>query len=850
ALTLPDAIAVVTLRAQALRQLAGTGTMASFPLPADALTELPDGVHLAAVNGPATTILAGDTTTLTTLVESHQQRGIRARLISVDYASHTPAVEALRETILTDLTERARIQPTTPTIPFYSTHTGGLLPEDRPLDATYWIDNLRHPVHFHETALKLLDDGHHTVIETSPHPVLAAALNDTLTAHPSDTHHHPTLTRHHDTTARLLTTLTTLHTHHHTIDLSQHLPTTPLQDTDLPTYPFQHQPYWLHTPTQLTNANDLGLNTTEHPLLSTATHLADSNSTVLSGRIGLKTHPWLADHAVAGTVLLPGTALVDLALHAGDHTSTTHLEELTLHTPLILDDTTTRDLQITTTPNADSWHITIHSRPHTDERDSSDSEWTCHATGTLTTTDEPTQPLTQWPPTGATRVEISDLYEHLAEAGYEYGPTFQGVTAVWTQPNGTLHAEVTLPEDTDPTGHTIHPALLDAALHPLATTNGTQSDVRLPFAWTGVTIHATGATHLRVTLTTTENDITVRAWDPTGAPVATVNTLATRPIDPTTLHKTPDTNTRNSLFHLTWKPVEASGEGVDEDEFDIYTAPVDLDDQNPAAAHAATEALLTHLQQWLSTNEDTERRLVILTQKAVATSPAEDIHLAHAPLWGLARSAQNENPDRIHLIDTDDPTDTSRITQALITREPQLAYRRGEFLVPRLARSEGDSALDLPAETWKLAAGAAGTIEAVTYEATPEWDAPLAEGQVRVDVRAIGLNFRDTLIALGMYPGDAPLGSEGAGIVTEVADDVSNVTVGDRVMGVFIHGVGAQTVTDHRLITTIPDDWSFTTAAGVPVAFLTAYYALYDLADLQPGETLLIHAATGGVGSA
>ncbi|MFJ6662273.1 beta-ketoacyl synthase N-terminal-like domain-containing protein, partial [Streptomyces sp. NPDC091377] len=692
ALTLPDAIAVVTLRAQALRRLAGTGTMASFPLPADALTELPDGVHLAAVNGPATTILAGDTTTLTALVESHQQRGVRARLISVDYASHTPAVEALRETILTDLTERARIQPTTPTIPFYSTHTGGLLPEDRPLDATYWIDNLRHPVHFHETALKLLDDGHHTVIETSPHPVLAAALTDTLGTHPADAHHHPTLTRHHDTTARLLTTLTTLHTHHHTIDLSQHLPTTPLQDTDLPTYPFQHQPYWLHTPTQLTNANDLGLNTTEHPLLSTATQLADSNSTVLSGRVGLKTHPWLADHAVAGTVLLPGTALVDLALHAGDHTSgATHLEELTLHTPFVLDDSTSSDLQVTTTPDtdadADTWRVTIHSRPHTHERDGSDSEWTCHATGTLTTTEEHAQPLTQWPPTGAQPVDASTLYDQLATNGYEYGPTFQGVTAVWTRNDGTLHAEVTLPEDTDPTGHTIHPALLDAALHPLATTNSsTHSDVRLPFAWTGVTIHATGATHLRVTLTTTDNDITVRAWDPTGTPVATVNTLATRPIDPTTLHKTPDTNTRNSLFHLTWKPAEPGTQPVDLAEVDVYQPDIYPED-DPQAAHTATETLLQHLQQWLSTNDDTNRRLIILTQGAVATSPTEDIHLAHAPLWGLTRTAQNEHPNRIHLIDTDNPTDTSYLTNALATGEPQLAHRQGQLLNPRLTRS-------------------------------------------------------------------------------------------------------------------------------------------------------------------
>nr|WP_237330473.1 type I polyketide synthase [Streptomyces sp. BA2] len=850
ALSLPDAIAVVTLRSQALTQLAGTGTMASFPLPAEELTDLPDGVHLAAVNGPASTVLAGETTALTELVETYQQRGVRARLIPVDYASHTPAVEALRETILTDLTHRAHIQPVAPTIPFYSTHTGALLSDDQLLDATYWVDNLRHPVHFHDTALKLLDDGHHTLIESSPHPVLAAALTDTLSAHPANAHHYPTLTRHHDTTTRLLTTLTTLHTHHHDINLSRHLPSKPLQDLDLPAYPFQHQPYWLQAPTQLTDATDLGLTTTDHPLLSTATQLADTHTTVLSGRIGLKTHPWLADHAVSGTVLLPGTALVDLALHAGDHTGATHLDELTLHTPLTLDDTTSRDLQVTTTPQANGWQVTIHSRPHTHESDGTDSEWTCHATGTLTTTQEPAEPLTQWPPANATPVEISNLYEQLAEAGYEYGPTFQGVTSVWSQPDGTLHAEINLPEEADPSGHTVHPALLDATLHPLATQTTSTGETRLPFAWTGVTVHATDATHLRVTLTTTGNDITIQAWDPTGAPVATINTLTTRPIDPTTLHKNTDTGTRNSLFHLTWKPAEAGTIDVDPNEVDIYLPKRDGDSHDPTAAHTATEALLAHLQSWLATNDATNRRLVILTQHAVATHPAEDIHLAHAPLWGLVRAAQSENPGRIHLIDTDDPADTSYLADALATGEPQIAVRHGQFLVARLERAEGNGVLDLPEESWKLSAGSTGTIEAVTCRPAPEWDAPLASGQVRVDVRAIGLNFRDTLIALGMYPGDAPLGSEGAGVVTEIADDVTTVSVGDHVMGVFPAGAGARSVTDHRLVTSMPEGWSFTTAAGVPVAFLTAYYALYDLADLQPGETLLLHAATGGVGSA
>ncbi|MGW0338131.1 polyketide synthase dehydratase domain-containing protein, partial [Streptomyces sp. NPDC003011] len=616
-----------------------------------------------------------------------------------------------------------------------------------------------------------------------------------------------------------LATLTTLHTHHHTINLTPHLPQReePSEHLDLPTYPFQHQPYWLQAPAQLTDATDLGLASSPHPLLAATVQLAGAGgiataaessgaSTVFTGRVGLSTHPWLADHAVAGTVLLPGTALVDLALHAGDHTGAHHLDELTLHTPLILDDTSSRDLQVTTTPETNGWRIVIHSRPHINDPDNDTEPWTCHATGTLTTAEQSAQPLTQWPPANATPVDTADLYTQLADHGYDYGPAFQGVTSMWEQADGTLHAEITLPDSADPAGHTIHPALLDAALHPLALTTQTTdtSETRLPFAWTGVTLHATNATHLRVTLTTTDNDISIQAWDPTGTPVATITTLTTRPIDPIALVTGTGSDTRNSLFHMTWKPTEAITGEVDLDEVDVYIPGIGEDSEGPAAAHAAIEALLTHLQSWLAANETTDRSLVVLTQHAVATSPAEDINLTQAPLWGLVRTAQNENPGRIHLLDTDDPADTSHLAAVIATDEPQLAVRHGQFLAPRLVRSTDrvDGQLTIPADpNWRLDKTAPGTLDNLALLPNPDLPEELAPGQVRIDVRAIGLNFRDVLITLGMYPGDALLASEGAGIVTEIADDVTNVRPGDRVMGMFPHGAGAQTVTDHRLIT-------------------------------------------------
>ncbi|AUH45287.1 beta-ketoacyl synthase [Streptomyces sp. CMB-StM0423] len=751
ALTLPDAIAVVALRAQAITRLAGTGTMASLPLPQDELRELPDDVYVAAINGPHTTILAGETQPLTDLVHTYQERQIRARLIPVDYASHTPHVENLRETIITDLAERAAIQPVAPTIPFYSTHTGTLLAPDQLLDAEYWFNNLRHPVHFHTTLEQLLDDGHYTLIESSPHPVMTAALADTFEQHPTPARHHATLIRNNGTKTRFLAALANLHTHHHPIDLSPLLPGA--EDSaellpELPTYPFQRDSYWIQNSAQLTSAGDLGQISSAHALLSAAVQLADTggadetgaSTMVFTGRASLSTHPWLADHAVTGTVLLPGTALVDLALHTGDHTGATHLEELTLQAPLLLDETGTRDLQVTASPEVGGedgdpgrWQVTIHSRPHSDEAEP--ESWTCHATGTLTPEPaEAPQQLTQWPPAGAERLDIADLYARMAAAGYEYGPAFQGVTAAWSHPDGTLHADISLAEDADTAGHTIHPALLDATLHPLATRNlgeeGAEAQVlRLPFAWSGVSVHATGATRLRATLVPTGehgHDLALRAWDPTGAPVATIAALNTRPVDATALTSGAQAGaaTRNSLFHLTWGPTPADpAEQVALDQVDVYVAAPAAEDI-PAAAHVATEALLTHVQSWLADNDETDRQLVVLTHRAVATDPAEDVHLAHAPLWGLVRTAQNEQPDRIHLIDTEttgiEPgtraADVPHLTDALATGEPQLALRKGQLLTPRLTRSTATDgeARPLDPEGTVLITGGTGGLASLT----------------------------------------------------------------------------------------------------------------------------------------
>ncbi|MDX3580158.1 SDR family NAD(P)-dependent oxidoreductase, partial [Streptomyces sp. FL07-04A] len=281
------------------------------------------------------------------------------------------------------------------------------------------------------------------------------------------------------------------------------------------------------------------------------------------------------------------------------------------------------------------------------------------------------------------------------------------------------------------------------------------------------------------------------------------------------------------------------------------------------AAYGATAHVLGVVQRWSADARFAGSRLVVVTRDAVAAGPGEGVRdLPAAAVWGLVRAAQSEYPDCFVLLDVDLEPDADLssylddaggvLRAALDSGEPQIAVRRGAVYANRLVKDTVDDLLVPPhaAPAWRLGSTGKGTLENVALTPAPQAGEPLAAGRVRVAVRAVGMNFRDVLIALGSYPGEAPLGSEGAGVVVEAGPGVTSVAVGDRVMGLFSDGAGPLAVTDHRTLARIPEGWTFTEAAATPIVFLTAYYGLVDLAGLRRGERLLVHSAAGGVGMA
>jgi mycoketide-CoA synthase len=899
ALSLEDAAKVAALRGQALKQLAGRGAMAAVELPEDELLErlerFGDRLSIAAVNSPATLLVSGPTGDVDALVRELTEARVFARKVRIDYASHCGQIDAIEDKLRSDL---AGLAPRASAIPFYSAVAGAPL-DTTQLDADYWYRNLRQQVRFAAASQRLLADGYRFFIEASPHPALVLSLLQTLEGAEVPTAVTGTLRRNTDGLTCLLLSLGALHSRGLSLDWKTFFQPLRPRRVGLPTYAFQRERFWLedHGP-QSADVTSAGLATADHPLLGAAITLAGSGALVLTGRISLSRHPWLASYTVFGRVILPGSVFVELALAAAHRTGLDQVAELTLETALALPAEGGVTVQLTVGPPDDNGRrpMALHAR---DDDAAADLPWTRHASGFLGPAARPAPSgLQSWPPVAATPLSLDGFYDRSPEAGLGYGPAFQGLRAAWRR-DEELFAEVQLPASlTHEVGQfALHPALLDAALHVAALgAAGGGAQVDLPFCWAGVYLHAVGATTFRARLAPAADGqtATLQLADATGEPVATVAALTTRPVRADQLRDELAAGDHHSLLRIDW--TEASGvPGAPEGRIavvgstdldsafhdaaprlehhadlaaltrvlghgspppDVVIIPrtaVDRPCDTPAAAHAATAQSLALLQGWLADERLACCRLVLLTRRAVATAPDEEVQdLAQAPLWGLARTAQAEHPDRaIRLIDTDD-SDASRraLAAAVLATQPQIALRAGRQLVPRLTRAR-DALTEPDSAAWRLDIPAKGTLDGLTLTACPEAATPLADGQVRVAVHAAGLNFRDVLAALASYPGHAgPLGSEGAGTVTDTGPGVTKFAPGDRVMGLLPAAFGPVATADQSLLAPMSAGWSFTTAASIPVAFLTAYQCLVDLADIRPGERVLVHSATGGVGMA
>ncbi|MFD8693151.1 KR domain-containing protein, partial [Streptomyces sp. NPDC059651] len=508
--------------------------------------------------------------------------------------------------------------------------------------------------------------------------------------------------------------------------------------TDLPTYAFQHERYWLEAPVGTGDATAIGLSAAQHPLLGGSITLADRTGVLLTGRLSLSTHPWLADHQVHGLVLVPGTALVELALRAVDEVGCDRLEELTLQAPMVLSPTGAVHVQVVVGgPDARGVRaVEIHARA---EEEVGDAPWTCHATGLVVSgaVRANAADLVVWPPRGAESVDVAGFYDVMAGRGYGYGPAFQGLRAVWRR-GDEVFAEVALPEGlVDSAGEFgLHPALLDAALHGVVAVAGgvgSEGVVRVPFSWRGVSLYAGGAASLRVRLSVGEDGVlSLVAADAAGELVVGVEALATREVSQEQLA---GSGQRDSLFRVEWVPVtdagavvrsgswavlgSGPGAGAGEVFADVsavaladvvpgvvvWECPVPVGGEVPGVVHEGLASVLGVVQEWLADERLAGSRLVVVTRGAVAAGAGAGagagaagvgvgsvVDVRSAGVWGLVRSAQAEHPGRLVLADVPVGADAGAVVDAVAlglgSGESQWAVRDGVVVVPRLVRAE------------------------------------------------------------------------------------------------------------------------------------------------------------------
>ncbi|MEV4518511.1 SDR family NAD(P)-dependent oxidoreductase, partial [Dactylosporangium sp. NPDC049525] len=572
-LDLADACRLVAARGRLMQALPAGGAMLAVDAAEDEVTAALTGrVDVAAVNGPRAVVVSGDEDAVDALAARWRAEGRRTRRLRVSHAFHSARMDAMLagfRAVAESLTWHA------PTVPVVSNVTGAPMPDIA--TPGYWVRHVRATVRFADGVGWLAARGVETFVELGPDSVLAGMARDCLdpddgTGAPASRAGRtapvvvPLQRRGRPELAALLGALAELHGHGVSPDWAALAGLHGGRVTGLPTYAFQHRRFWPRPAAEPTAAaaGPLGLQAVEHPMLGAAVPLAGTGAWVFTGRLSAQAQPWLADHVVAGVVIVPGTALLELAAEAARRAGADEVEELAFRTPVRLRGAAGVQVQVAVgAPDAAGRRtLSIHSRP---EDAGVASAWECNATGlaanaragsaghanadaaahasdgAAANADAGTDPdLTLWPPTGAQPVDVDGLYDRLHGRGYHFGPAFRSLRAAWRR-GAELYTEIDLPAAHRPgtAGYGIHPALLDAAAHlsleGYAERAEAAGQVPILFAINGVRLHRPGPGALRVRLVPAADEpdgMALTVADATGRPVARIASMLVRGVAP------------------------------------------------------------------------------------------------------------------------------------------------------------------------------------------------------------------------------------------------------------------------------------------------------------------------------
>lgn len=727
-------------------QAAQPGAMTAIEASEEEILESLDAVRgtvgVAAINGPGSTVISGDRDAVEQLARQWTEQGRRATELQVNRAFHSAHMAAVCEGFRDEI---AGLRFELPQIRVVSSVTGEIDGEAL-TSAQYWADQIVRPVRFLDGIQQLEHAGATEFIELGPDAVLTTLAGMCVSEVPGSI----MATQRGDELgpSTLNAVLAVRHLRGGYVDWTRLLPAA--RPAPLPTYPFARDRYWFQREPGAGTVTELGLDTTGHPLLGAALDLSDGATVVFSGQVSRRSHPWLGEHEIAGVPLLPAAAFVELVTTAGHRTGQKHLEELSITAPLALPAEDPVTIQVTVSgPDTDNRRsVTVAARTSTA------GSWVEHANGRFGAAAS-----VKFGPAekGPDEFDPHTTYMELAERGYGYGPAFRGLRDLWRDGND-LVADIALADGLagNTQGFAVHPSLLDAALHPILLENSEMESgmLLLPFSWSGVTIHESTATQLRVRMRLgVGGDGAVTAQlqiaDEEGREVVSVDELLLRPVPRSSLLAAASADAH---FRQAWITAPERGhadaaevvvvspsgqQDLLEPGTDLYTSPTALlqavEEGRPVPDIAfmpvplpnrgtvpedATDVLQEMLQftrAWILDSRLEGTRLVVTTRGAVAALPEETPDLRQAAVWGLLRSAATESPGRFGLLDLDTSTVKSAPHELVLASATgnQVAVRGEDLLVPRLLRGVGaattSSAPDWAAGT-VLITGASGTL--------------------------------------------------------------------------------------------------------------------------------------------
>jgi acyl transferase domain-containing protein/acyl carrier protein len=899
ALDLDSAAQLIVQRSRILRNHAGArGAMVAVDLSLEearaAIAGLEDRLAVAVHNGPRSCVLSGDAEAMRRVTERLEAADVFCRRVKVEFASHSPLIAELEPRLASEL---GWIRPRASEIPLLSTVTGRLS-HGLDLDTSYWVRNVSQMVRFHDAVLDLHAAGHDVFLEIGPHPVLSSAIREGLPPDAAFEVLCPSR-RDDDEVISAFATLGRLYSLGCEPSWKAVVPQGG-RLVSMPGYAWASDRHWLEEPTRSDAARereDAG------PLLRAGVHVLDSTSLarhLWDVELGADRLPYLADHRIRERIILPASAYVELAFEAAAEVigeGPVAVVGLQLHDALVLPAAGHARAQIIVASEAPgSFGFRVKSEGE-------------HAAAHLRLLKpRPDEPIDLGMIRARCREEVSSADHHrlLAATGIEHGPLFQKIRRMWI---GDAEAVVEI-DASRADDHRLHPAVLDAgfqavlALACRAVKDATFvpssiREVRLlrPIASQVLWAHAVLRT---VGEATASGDVVL--LDPDGRPIAEVTGMHLQRIASASAG---EVMRRQGWFHqLAWKRCSLRADpeaslrhfvlvtdrgGVLRAVGDALRAAghrvLELAEHEDASrlvssAWSAGPAVIVygrsldlaqaegapdtrHLSDLLAivraaAASSTPASLAIITRNAHEVGASDALSPPAASLWGFLRVVDHEHPElratRIDLSGSEHEVDQLSAELAAGSSGDEIALRDGERWVASIvegiaARTKATAPRAIPGSCYRAEIPEPGLIDNLRLRAAPAPEA--ARGQVAIDVRCAGLNFLNVLSALGQYPGgEAPLGVECSGTIVEVGPDVFGFAVGDPVIAFGYHGLGNRIVADARLTFSKPSSLGWDEAASLPIVFLTAYHGLVQLARVQPGDKVLVHAAAGGVGLA